>query len=204
MKHKIAFFDFDDTLLPQDSMKRLIYFCLKHYPWTFIYLFKMAFLGVLYGIKVISFIPLKQAILFPLNHLSEKELDQFYQECLIPHYYLNVVDELKQKKSEDYLIYLVSASPEVYLKYTDLPVDVIIGTKTLSKDGKNTSKIIGKNCKSEEKVRRIHEILEEKNIEIDYDNSYGYSDSLTDMPMLKLVKHRIRINKKDGSMSQFE
>lgn len=204
MKHKIAFFDFDDTLLPQDSMKRLIYFCLKRHPWTFICLFKMAFLGLLYGIKMISFIPLKQAILFPLNHLSEKELEQFYQECLIPHYYLNVVEELKQKKSENYLIYLVSASPEVYLKYTDLPIDVIIGTKTLSKDGRNTSRIIGKNCKSEEKVRRIHEILKEKNIEIDYDNSYGYSDSLTDMPMLKLVKHRIRINKKDGSMSQFE
>ncbi|WP_041139626.1 HAD family hydrolase [Beduini massiliensis] len=204
MKRKIAFFDFDDTLLPQDSMKRLIYFCLKRHPWSFIYLFKLAFLGLLYGIKVISFIPLKQAILFPLNHLSEKELELFYQECLIPHYYTNVVEELKQKKSEGYLIYLVSASPEVYLKYTDLPVDMVIGTKTLTKEGKNTSKVIGKNCKGEEKVRRIQEILKKQNIEIDYDHSYGYSDSLTDMPMLMLVKHRIRINKKDGSMSQFE
>lgn len=204
MKHKFAFFDFDDTLLPQDSMKRLIFFCLKRHPFTCIHLFKMVFLGIAYGLKIISFIPLKQAILFPLNHLSEEELKLFYEECLIPNYYSNVVDELKQKKNEGYLIYLVSASPEVYLKYTDLPIDVIIGTKTKEINGKNTSKIIGKNCKSEEKVRRIYEVLNEKKLEIDYENSYGYSDSMTDLPMLELVKHRIRISKKDGSMSPFE
>ncbi len=204
MKHKFAFFDFDDTLLPQDSMKRLIFFCLKRHPFTCIHLFKMVFLGIAYGLKIISFIPLKQAILFPLNHLSEEELKLFYEECLIPNYYSNVVDELKQKKNEGYLIYLVSASPEVYLKYTDLPIDVIIGTKTKEINGKNTSKIIEKNCKSEEKVRRIYEVLNEKKLEIDYENSYGYSDSMTDLPMLELVKHRIRISKKDGSMSPFE
>lgn len=185
-------------------MKRLIFFCLKRHPLTFICLFKMAFLACLYGLKIIRFIPLKQAILFPLNYLSEEELQQFYKECLIPHYYLNVVAELKQKKSEGYLIYLVSASPEVYLKYTDLPIDEIIGTKTAIKNGENTSRIIGENCKREEKVRRIQALLAKQNIEIDEEASYGYSDSESDLPMLRLVNHRIRINKKDGSMSQFE
>ncbi|MBS5115659.1 MAG: HAD-IB family hydrolase [Erysipelotrichaceae bacterium] len=203
MKTKIAFFDFDDTLLPKDSMARLIVFCLKKRPLSFIHLFKLAFLGILYGIKMIDFISLKEAILFPLNLLKEEELKQFYEKCLIPNYYLNVVNELKEKKQEGYLIFLVSASPEAYLKYSDLPLDCIIGTQTKRINGHESSKIVGNNCKSEEKVRRIKEVLKQKNIEIDYDLSYGYSDSDTDYPMLKLVKNRIRINKKDGSMSQF-
>lgn len=203
-KRKFAFFDFDDTLLPKDSMLRLIIYCLKKHPWTCIYLLPMAFFGILYGLKWIDFIPLKQKILFPLRILSLEDLKDFYTTCLIPHYYPNVVAELKQKKAEGYLIYLVSASPEVYLQFTDLPVDQIIGTQTKMKNGKPTNKIIGKNCKSEQKVERIYSVLKEKNLEIDFEASYGYSDSDTDLPMLRLVKNRIRINKKDGSMSQFE
>lgn len=199
MKHKIAFFDFDDTILPKDSMGRLIFFCIKHHPLSFIHLFPLLMYGILYFLKIISFIPLKEKIIFPLNILNEDEIKHFYQSTLVPNYYPHVVEELNKRKQEGCIVFLVSASPEAYLKYTDLPVDVIIGTQTNGK----SSKIIGLNCKSEEKVRRIYEILASKNIEIDYDNSWGYSDSNTDLPMLELVKNRVRINKKDGSMSEF-
>lgn len=199
---KIAFFDFDDTLVPKDSMKRLIFFCIKKHPLSGIHLFKIMGLGILYYLKRISFLPLKEAIIFPLNILSSKELKLFYQQCLIPNYYKNVLEELYQKKSEGYLIYLVTASPEAYMQYTDLPIDKLIGTNTKKIDGKH--RIIGQNCKDKEKVFRIQCVLKEEKMTIDYDNSYGYSDSVTDLPMLRLVKHRIRINKKDGSMSQFE
>lgn len=203
MKTKIAFFDFDDTLLPKDSMARLIVYCVKKHPLSSIYLFKLLYKAILYGLKIIDFIPLKEVIIFPLKFLSNEELQDFYNTCLIPNYYPNVVKELNEKKQDGYLIYLVSASPEAYLCYTDLPVDYIIGTRTKVVNGINTCEIVGKNCKSEEKVDRIMEVLKQKNIEIDYENSYGYSDSDSDYPMLELVKNRVRINKKDGSMSQF-
>ena len=63
---------------------------------------------------------------------------------------------------------------------------------------------IGKNCKNEEKVKRIQEVIKNHNLEIDYDLSYAYSDSLHDIPMLKMVKNRIKIDTKDGHMSPFE
>ncbi len=199
--HKFAFFDFDDTLLPKDSMGRLIIYCLRKYPYYFIYLFPIAFYGILYGLHIVSFIPLKERILFPLKFLSEEELADFYSSSLIPNYYPEVLKELKEKKEAGYLIYLVSASPENYLKYTDLPLDALIGTRIDVSNGK--VKVVGKNCKGEEKVRRINEVLKENNLQIDYENSYGYSDSSTDLPMLRLVKNRIRVSKKDGSMSSF-
>ena len=139
---KIAFYDFDDTLLPRDSMARLIIYCLKKKPWLFYYLFSILFFSILYVLKFISFKPLKQQILFPLNYLSEEELKEFYRTVLIPCYYENVVSSLYKHHEEGYLIFLVSASPEAYLKYTDLPVDVIIGTQMAYEHGHYTNKMI--------------------------------------------------------------
>ena len=47
-------------------------------------------------------------------------------------------------------------------------------------------------------------MIKNHNLEIDYDLSYAYSDSLHDIPMLKMVKNRIKIDTKDGHMSTFE
>ena len=105
----------------------------------------------------------------------------------------------KIKKNKD----IWSASIEGYLRFCDLPVDGILGTKTKIVDGKYTSRMIGKNCKNAEKVVRLNSILKQLGLEIDYDNSYAYSDSLHDIPMLKMVKNRIRINKKNGEMTPF-
>ena len=113
------------------------------------------------------------------------------------------LSDLKNKKQQGYLIFICSASIEGYLRFCKLPVDGILGTKTEIKNGKYTSKMIGKNCKNEEKVLRLNNIINELNLEIDYENSYAYSDSFHDIPMLKMVKNRIKINKKNGEMTPF-
>ena len=127
----------------------------------------------------------------------------FYQECIETSYYPGVIEELKKKKEEGYTIYICSASVEAYLRFCRLPVDEIIGTKTEIINGRYTSRMIGKNCKNEEKVVRIQEIIKNHNLAIDYDQSYAYSDSLHDIPMLSMVKNRIKIDTKDGHMSTF-
>ena len=111
--------------------------------------------------------------------------------------------ELKDKKNGGYLVYICSASIEGYLRFCDLPVDGILGTKTEVIGGKYTSRMIGNNCKNEEKVTRLTAVIAKLGVEIDYENSYAYSDSMHDIPMLKMVKNRIRINKKNGEMTPF-
>ena len=145
----------------------------------------------------------KSSWLFPMDYLSDDELRDFYQSSLVPKYYSNVVAELKNKKEQGYMVYICSASIEGYLRFCDLPVDGILGTKTKIVNGKYTSRMIGKNCKNAEKVVRLNIVLKQLDLEIDYDNSYAYSDSLHDIPMLKMVKNRIRINKKNGEMTPF-
>lgn len=203
MKQKIAFFDFDDTIIHGDSIKYLLTYYVKKHPLSIFNFLKVGwyYMGHKLGNQPIN--KTKSAILFPLDKMSNQDLQTFYQKMVVPRYYSNVVQELMDKRREGYYVYIVSASVEAYLQYCDLPVDCIMGTKVEQVNGKYTSHMIGTNCKKEEKVKRIYEDLKKKGMEIDYEQSYAYSDSEHDIPMLKLVKNRIRINVVDGSMTAF-
>lgn len=203
MKQKFALFDFDNTLSQGDSIYHLLKYYVSKHPLTVFRFIKVGILYLGYKLKLCSFIPAKQALLFPLDKMSDKELEEFYINEVEPHYYLNVIEELKKRKEEGCIIVLCTASVECYMQYCRLPIDVLIGTKTKRVNNHNTSIITTKNCKKEEKVIRINEYLKEKNYEIDYDNSWGYSDSITDMPMLEMVKNRVRIELKTGKIGKW-
>lgn len=203
MKKKFALFDFDNTLSQGDSIYHLLIYYIKKNPLSAFRLMRAGILYVGYKLKLCSFIPVKETLLYPLDRMSDQELEEFYIKAVEPHYYLNVVEELKRKKEEGYIIVLCTASAECYMKYCRLPIDVLIGTKTKRVNHHNTSIITSKNCKREEKVIRINEYLKENDYEIDYDNSWGYSDSITDMPMLEMVKNRVRIELKTGEMREW-
>ena len=204
MKTKFAFFDFDDTLIHGDSGRKLLKYYLKKHPLSAVRLLKVVYHYALYLLKVEPLNAAKSAWLYPLDFMDDAEIEDFYISCLESSYYPAVVAELEKKKAEGYTIYICSASVEAYLRFCRLPVDAIMGTKTKIINGHYTGQMIGKNCKNEEKVRRINEEIKNHNLEIDYDLSYAYSDSLHDIPMLSMVKNRIKIDTKDGHMSVFE
>ena len=52
----------------------------------------------------------------------------------------------------------------------------------------------GENCKGEEKIKRLMAYLKENNIEVDFKNSYMFSDSLSDLPLFNLVGNPYLIN----------
>ena len=49
MMQKIAFYDFDDTLLPYDSMARLVAYGLKRKPWLIYRLLPLLLYALAYG-----------------------------------------------------------------------------------------------------------------------------------------------------------
>ena len=53
-------------------------------------------------------------------------------------------------------------------------------------------------------INRLLECLKEHDIQIDYDNSYGYSDSNSDIPMLSLVQNKKRVLLKTGQIIDFK
>ena len=203
MLRKVALYDFDNTIASGDTIVRLLKYDLKKHPVHFFYFFKVAFYYFLYLLHISSFEKAKSALLFPLDHMDNSQLKTFYENEVVPSYYPHMIKQMEKEHQQGYIVIVCTASCEVYMKYHQLPADYLIGTRTLTKNGQPTSTVIGKNCKGEGKVPRILECLKSQNIEIDFENSIGYSDSTSDLPMLALVKNRKRIALKTGKISDF-
>ncbi|BCZ49172.1 hydrolase [Clostridium gelidum] len=205
MKSCFAIFDVDYTIINGDSMFLMLFFAISKKPVLIFYTPIILVKIVLYFLKIIDVKNAKEAIYLPLKYLTQKELEEFYETIVLRKINPEVMKRLIFHKEQGCCILLVSASPEVYLQYfkNNSSIDVIIGTKLKIVDGKYINKIHGENCKGIEKVNRIKHYLNENNLEIDFDNSFGYSDSLSDKPMLSLVKNRYKVNKNDLEIQEF-
>ena len=109
MKQKMAFFDFDNTLLSGDSIKYLSLYYIKKKPLAIFCYVCVLIKYMLYICHLVSFNVVKSALLFPLNAMTEQEIQDFFRKEIEPRYYPNVVQELIQKKQAGYTIYIVSA-----------------------------------------------------------------------------------------------
>ena len=126
----------------------------------------------------------------------KKIVKEFYETRLSKILYKDAIDMIIKMKSEGYKIYLISASAEFYLfeLYNIKEVDKVIGTRFTMKNGLHRNTIDGENCKGEEKVKRLKEVLDKENINVDFEGSYMFSDSLSDLPLFDLVGHPYLIN----------
>lgn len=205
MTRPFAIFDIDYTIINNDSMFSMLFFAIKKKPIIVLYIPIILVKIILALLKIINIKIAKEAIYLPLRYLTERELEEFYDNVLLKKINLEVMERLKFHKEQGCHILLISASPEIYLKYFNKNsyIDMVIGTRLKTVNGKYTNKICGENCKGAEKVNRIQHYLKENDLEIDFENSFGYSDSLSDKPMLSLVKNRYKVNKSDLSIGEF-
>ncbi|GFR36323.1 HAD-IB family hydrolase [Thermobrachium celere] len=196
MIKKVAIFDVDKTIINGDSMFMLLFYTIKKKPKAIIGLPRLFIMLVLYALNVIDTKKAKEEMFYVINYLNEKDLEDFFKEKILKHTFFDAKEEIIKRKKEGYTIILVSASPECYIKYFKkyFDVDFVLGTILRKTQEGYTNIIDGENCKGEEKVLRLKKLLQEKNIEIDRENSLCYSDSLSDMPLFNLVENRFLIN----------
>lgn len=194
MTRKIAFFDFDDTLVDCQSITILWKFAIKKQPYLIIYLFVQLLIGIIKYIFTFNFSHIKTSMVSLLKFLSEEDLKFFANNILNPKYfYRDGIKEL-EKFGDDYLKFLVSASPLNYMKYFKdiLSFDYIIATEL-----DENFKVKSKNNSGHQKVLNINKYLDELNIKIDYENSYCYTDNYkADRFMANLVENKFLINSK--------
>lgn len=196
----LAIFDVDYTLTKRETLMELYFFMLKKDIRFIKFIPRSIMSGILYSLKIYDAGKAKQSFIKFLEGVHEEEMKtlvkEFYEERLSKILYKDAIDTIKKLKNQGCKVYLISASPEIYLNelYNIKEVDKIIGTKLKKKDGIYKSAIEGENNKGEEKVRRLREFLKKENIEVDFENSYMFSDSLSDLPLLKLVGNAYLIN----------
>lgn len=199
---KVAIFDIDYTITKKETLMELFKYVVRKDKRNIRFLPRAIFSGLMYSIKIYDEKKVKETFLKFIENIHEKDLAElvknFYDEKLQTILYEDALTMMKKLKSEGYDIYLISASPEFYINefYKIKEVDKIIGTKFTFKEGIFTRKMEGENCKGQEKVRRLMEVLKNEKIEVDFKESYMFSDSLSDKPLLDLVGKPYLINYK--------
>ncbi|GAB6167734.1 HAD-IB family hydrolase [Clostridium carnis] len=199
---KLAIFDVDYTITRKETLMELFKYVIYKDKKNIKFIPRALFSGIMYGVKLYDEKKVKETFLKFIDGIDEKDLailvKEFYKDRLDKILYKDALNMIKKLKKEGYKIYLISASPEFYLRelYAIKEVDMIIGTKFSFNNGKFFRKMEGANCKGEEKVKRLYEVLKKEKLEIDFKNSYMFSDSLSDKPLLDLVGKPYLINYK--------
>lgn len=199
---KLAIFDIDYTITKKETLMELFKYVIKTDKKNIRFLPRAIFCGSMYMLKLYDERNVKEKFLKFIDGIKEQDLAElvknFYNHKLKTILYKDALNMIKKLKSEGYDIYLISASPEFYVNefYNIKEVDKIIGTKFNFKNGIFMRKMEGENCKGEEKVKRLREVLKKEKIEVNFKESYMFSDSLSDKPLLDLVGKPYLINYK--------
>ncbi len=196
-----AFFDFDDTLARGDSIFPYLLYCIRRGLAPKRQLFRSAWAFLKWKVKPETGRAAKETTLSYIAGRSVTEMDEiargFFRDVQKKHFFLEGVEELHRLREQGVMTVIVSASSDVYMRVLPefLPVDHVLSTICEVHDGRYTGKV-GKNCKGEEKVRRIQTWLEEQDLSIDKARSSGYGDSPSDAPMLLLTASANLVNPK--------
>lgn len=171
---QIDIYDFDKTIVPFDSGSLFWGYCILHYPWI-LFLIPVQLVGIiLMLLKIIDFTAFKRVCFsfvpfVPLERAVKGFWDRHEKQ---------VHEWFFERKRHSVVI---SASPDFLLGEIQkrLGFDDLICTRHNAKTGA----IIGKNCRNEEKVRRLFELYDKDSTEV----VDVYSDSLKhDRPIFSL------------------
>lgn len=196
-----AFFDFDDTLAKGDSIFPYLLYCIKRGLAPKRQIFKAAAGFLRWKLQPSSGRAVKEMTLSYIKDRTVEEMDAiarvFFREVQQKAFFADAAPELFRLRQQGVKIVIVSASSDLYMRILPefLPIDAVISTVCETSNGRYTGKI-GKNCKGEEKVRRIQAWLQEQGLSIDKEKSAGYGDSPSDAPMLLLTASPNLVNPK--------
>lgn len=207
-ERKVAFFDFCETIVNFQTANAFIdyvrkydgTFYMKLLNFFYILLSKLRVFAIANKIipsnsysKKIKLLQLKGFTYERLDNLAES----YYAEKLSTSLISPVMKEMENLGNQGFEICIVSAGYSIYLKYFALHHGIkhIIGTELDFKEGKNIcrGRIRGKDCINDEKPFRIKSYFEKE--KVDYLNSIAFSDSISDLPMLKMVGNGVVISK---------
>lgn len=174
---KVNLYDFDNTIYKGDSSTDFFFYSMMRYPKIIKYIPSIILSAIKYKLHIISKTQMKETIFSFVKVIPN--IDAFIlkfwdsHKCYIKEFY-------KEKNHSHDII--ISASPEFLLKpITD---DLKVYDLLASNVNKNTGKFKGLNCHGEEKVKRLYSKYKKSDLKI----QESYSDSRSDIPMLKLAK----------------
>lgn len=175
-------YDFDETIYDGNSLTDFLKYSFVNKPFIVILsLVKSTGLIIIYVFNKNNIEKLKSVMFSYMNKISNKV--QFIENFVNQNKY-KIKKWYKSNQRKDDII--ISASCDFWIKpfCNSIGISNVIATKTNDK-----FEVIGKNCKSSEKINRLNE--EYPNIDV----NNAYSDSLSDTPMFEVAKKGYLVDK---------
>src|SRR5690625_1081315 len=200
---RVAIFDFDGTLYKNETFPVLMKH-LKNHP-RYHNRYKRFFRTILppyigYKLKIYPEHKMRersmQIYLSALHHLSTEEVYVFFRwlaERMQNAYKPDLLAQLEHHLAIVDTIMIVSGAftPLLEEATKDYSIDKIIGTEVPFADNKFASSASIYHIQGARKKEKIQQVLE--NTLIDWENSYAYADSYSDLPVLELVGNPVAV-----------
>ena len=202
---KLAVFDFDGTLFPQDTLP----FLLRQWHAqgrSFKKLFKAyASVGVLYvryklGARGLSREMMRRTALQRVTRIfdgmTEQEVSAFFKqnaELIVPLLRKSVLEELKKAKAEGFHTVLLSGGYQTLMEHVGamIGIDNVVATAIYYKDGiADTRRELDIVC-GDGKADSLVAAFEGR--EVDWQGSVAYADSYSDLPILRMVGQPVAV-----------
>ncbi|MEM9281047.1 MAG: HAD-IB family hydrolase [Verrucomicrobiota bacterium] len=201
MSRGYAFFDLDHTLLPFDTQVLFCNYILKQERWRRLYLIGFFLALPLALLRLLNLRTMKRVFSSYLWGMSRDQLKQHVADFMETDFeaalYPEVVAELERHREEGRILILNSASPEFYLEgiAQKLGFDHFFGTDMeVPEVMPFLPRITGPNNKHEAKITamREREVIPD-DLEL-LGDSWAYSDSTADIPLLSIAEHGVMIH----------
>lgn len=192
---KLAIFDFDGTIYKYETFTLFMNHLKERFPSKYRRFFA-AILPIYLGYKC-KVIPepkmkhkLMQRYILALQDLTNDELQQFFTEVadkMEGDFHTEVIDRLKTHQKNGFYTMIVSGAftPLLEAVNKEYQVDELIGTG-IPKNNKEFTHV-----HAERKTNLIHAQMKGKTV--NWEESYAYGDSVTDLAVLDLVGNPIAV-----------
>ena len=195
-----AFFDLDKTIISRSSSLALSRPMYRAGMVTRGQLVRGAYAQLVYalvGADEKKMDRLKEGMLQLTRGWDRHEVERLVADVLIdvidPFVYQEALDLMDLHRSEGRDIYIVSSSPEEVVRplARHFGVAGVLATRARVEDGRYTGELEFY-CYGDAKAEAIRSLAQDRGIELEA--SYAYSDSSTDLPMLRIVGHPVAVN----------
>lgn len=130
---------------------------------------------------------------YPIEKLNKWHYE-FIKEKILPIISKKALNKVKEHKKNDDILLVITATNDFITKpiVKLFGINNLLATRAEFINGKYTGKPCGTPCYGEGKVKNLQKWLKTNNLSLT--NSYFYSDSITDLPLLNLVDNPIVVN----------
>lgn len=197
--NKLAIFDLDNTILAGDSDALWGQFIAQHghvnkeeYERENLRFYEAYKAGTLdiYEFLAFSLKPLSQLDMAELSRLHQR----FMQECILPIISQQARNLVNQHREKGDVLLIITATNRFITApiAKEFGIENLLATEAEIINNQYTGQVSGTPCFQEGKVTRLNEWLQQTGYTLE--DSYFYSDSHNDIPLLEIVSYPIAVD----------